>query len=64
MKMCFCSVVARADGQDFVLRNLEQWRYNRDVAWNRTFFRKRIALGREAFGLPEKEAWQLPYFIR
>lgn len=36
----------------------------RTLARNMTFLMKSIALGKEKFGLPEKEPWQLTNFIR
>ena len=36
----------------------------RILARNMTFLMKSIALGREKYGLPEKEAWQATHFIR
>jgi hypothetical protein len=36
----------------------------RTLARNMTFLMKSIALGKEAFGLPQKEAWQPTHFIR
>lgn len=36
----------------------------RTLAQNMTFLMKSIALGREAYGLPEKEAWEMTSFIR
>lgn len=36
----------------------------RTLAQNMTFLLKSIALGREAYGLPEKEPWQMTSFIR
>ena len=36
----------------------------RTLARNMTFLMRSIALGREAFGLPEKEPWQPTHFIR
>lgn len=36
----------------------------RALARNMTFLMKSIALGKEQFGLPEKEAWQPMHFIR
>ena len=36
----------------------------RALARNMTFLMKSIALGREKYGLPEKEAWQPTHFIR
>jgi multimeric flavodoxin WrbA len=36
----------------------------RTLARNMTFLMKSIALGKEAYGLPKKEAWQPTHFIR
>ena len=36
----------------------------RTLARNMTFMMRSIALGKEKFGLPEKEAWQPAHFIR
>ena len=36
----------------------------RALARNMSFLMKSIALGREKYGLPEKEAWQATHFIR
>ena len=36
----------------------------RTLARNMTFMMRSIALGKEKFGLPEKEAWQPTHFIR
>ena len=36
----------------------------RTLARNMTFLMKSIALGKEAFGRPQKEAWQPTHFIR
>ena len=36
----------------------------RTLARNMTFLMKSIALGKEKYGLPEKEAWQATHFIR
>lgn len=36
----------------------------RTLARNMTFMMRSIALGKEEFGLPEKEAWQPTHFIR
>ena len=36
----------------------------RTLARNMTFLMKSIALGKEKYGLPEKEAWQPTHFIR
>ena len=36
----------------------------RSLARNMTFLMKSIALGKEKYGLPEKEEWQPTHFIR
>ena len=36
----------------------------RVLAKNMTFLMKSIALGKEKYGLPEKEEWQSTHFIR
>ena len=36
----------------------------RTLARNMSFLMKSIALGREQYGLPEKEPWQCTHFIR
>ena len=36
----------------------------RTLARNMTFLMKSIQLGKEKFGLPEKESWQATNFIR
>lgn len=36
----------------------------RTLARNMAFLMKSIALGKEKFGLPSKEAWQPTHFIR
>ena len=36
----------------------------RTLAENMSFLVKSIALGKEAFGIPEKEPWQPMHFIR
>ena len=36
----------------------------RTLARNMTFLMKSIALGKEKYGLPEKENWQMTSFIR
>ncbi len=45
-------------------QDLEGLQTVRGVARNMTFLIKSIALGKEAYGLPEKEAWQPTHFIR
>lgn len=45
-------------------QDLEGLQTVRTLARNMTFLIKSIALGREKFGLPEKEPWQPTHFIR
>ena len=45
-------------------QDLEGLQTLRGVARNMSFLIKSIALGKEAYGLPEKEAWQPTHFIR
>ncbi len=45
-------------------QDLEGLQTVRGVARNMSFLIKSIALGKEAYGLPEKEAWQPTHFIR
>ena len=45
-------------------QDLEGLQTMRALARNMTFLMKSIALGREKYGLPEKEAWQPTHFIR
>lgn len=45
-------------------QDLEGLQTMRTLARNMTFLMKSIALGKERFGLPEKEAWQPTHFIR
>ena len=45
-------------------KDLEGLQTMRALAANMTFLMKSIALGREKYGLPEKEAWLATYFIR
>ena len=45
-------------------QDLEGLQTMRVLARNMTFLMKSIALGREKYGLPEKEAWQSTHFIR
>ena len=47
-----------------VKKDLEGLQTMRTLARNMTFLMKSIALGKEAFGLPQKEAWQPTHFIR
>ena len=44
--------------------DLEGLQTMRTLARNMTFLMKSIALGREKYGLPEKEEWQPTHFIR
>lgn len=45
-------------------QDLEGLQIMRTLARNMTFLMKSIALGKEKYGLPEKEAWQSTNFIR
>lgn len=45
-------------------QDLEGLQTMRALARNMTFLMKSIALGRQKYGLPEKEAWQATHFIR
>lgn len=45
-------------------QDLEGLQTMRALARNMTFLMKSISLGREKYGLPEKEAWQATHFIR
>ena len=45
-------------------QDLEGLQTMRTLARNMTFLMKSIALGKEKFGLPEKEKWQPTHFIR
>ena len=45
-------------------KDLEGLQTMRALAANMTFLMKSIALGREKYGLPEKEAWLATHFIR
>ena len=56
------SVHGREKGQ--AAEDLEGLQTMRTLARNMTFLMKSIALGKEKFGLPEKEAWQPTHFIR
>ena len=56
------SVHGRELGQ--VEQDLEGLQTMRTLARNMTFLMKSIALGKEKFGLPEKEEWQPTHFIR
>ncbi len=56
------SVHGREKGQ--ADQDLEGFQTMRSLARNMTFLMKSIALGKEKFGLPEKEEWQPTHFIR
>lgn len=56
------SVHGREKGQ--ATQDLEGLQTMRVLARNMTFLMKSIALGKEKFGLPEKEEWQPTHFIR
>ena len=56
------SVHGRETGQ--AEEDLEGLQTMRTLARNMTFLMKSIALGKEAFGLPEKEPWQPTHFVR
>ncbi len=56
------SVHGREPGE--ALRDEEGMQTMRTLAKNMTFLMKSIALGREKYGLPEKEAWTPTHFIR
>ncbi len=56
------SAHGREEGQ--ARENLEGFQTMRILARNMTFLMKSIALGKEAYGLPEKEDWQPTNFIR
>ena len=56
------SVHGREKGQ--ASEDLEGLQIMRVLARNMTFLMKSIALGKEQYGLPEKEAWQPTHFIR
>lgn len=45
-------------------QDLEGLQTMRTLARNMTFLMKSIALGKETYGLPEKEGWQPTHFIR
>lgn len=45
-------------------QDLEGLQTMRTLARNMSFLMKSIALGKEKYGLPEKEAWQATHFIR
>ena len=56
------SVHGRLKGE--AKQDLEGLQTMRALAGNMSFLMKSIALGREKYGLPEKEAWQATHFIR
>ena len=56
------SVHGGSEGQ--VLEDAEGMQTMRTLARNMTFLMKSIALGKEKFGLPEKEEWVPTNFIR
>ena len=56
------SVHGREKGQ--AEQDLEGLQTMRTLARNMTFLMKSIALGKEKYGLPEKEKWQPTHFIR
>ena len=56
------SVHGRLKGE--AKQDLEGLQTMRAQAGNMSFLMKSIALGREKYGLPEKEAWQATHFIR
>ncbi|MBQ7447079.1 MAG: flavodoxin family protein [Eubacterium sp.] len=56
------SVHGREKGE--VAQDLEGLQTLRGLARNMSFLMKSIALGKETYGLPEKEAWQPTHFIR
>ncbi len=56
------SVHGRVAGE--AAQDLEGLQTMRTLARNMTFLMKSIALGKEQFGLPEKEPWQPMHFIR
>ena len=56
------SVHGREPGQ--ASQDAEGLQTMRVLARNMTFLMKSIALGKEKYGLPEKEAWQPTHFIR
>ena len=56
------SVHGREPGQ--AEQDLEGLQTMRTLARNMTFLMKSISLGKEKFGLPEKEDWQPTHFIR
>ena len=56
------SIHGREQGQ--AERDAEGLQTMRTLARNMTFLMKSIALGKEKYGLPEKEEWQPTHFIR
>ena len=56
------SIHGREKGQ--ASEDLEGLQTMRTLARNMTFLMKSIALGKEKYGLPEKEEWQPTHFIR
>ncbi|MBQ7598830.1 MAG: flavodoxin family protein [Clostridia bacterium] len=56
------SAHGRAPGE--AAQDAEGMQTMRTLARNMSFLMKSIALGKEAFGLPEKEPWQPTHFIR
>ena len=56
------SVHGRAPGE--AAQDLEGLQTMRTLARNMSFLMKSIALGKEKYGLPEKEEWQPTHFIR
>lgn len=56
------SAHGRAPGE--AAKDAEGMQTMRTLARNMSFLMKSIALGKEAFGLPEKEPWQPTHFIR
>lgn len=56
------SVHGREKGQ--AVQDAEGLQTMRTLARNMTFLMKSIALGKEEYGLPEKEEWQPTHFIR
>ena len=56
------SVHGRMKGE--AVQDLEGLQTMRALARNMAFLMKSIALGREKYGLPEKETWQATHFIR
>ena len=56
------SVHGREPGQ--AAEDLEGLQTMRTLARNMTFLMRSIALGKEKYGLPEKEPWQPTHFVR